>query len=294
MKNIPPESGSLQAALSSVDMLISMALAEDLGERGDMTTQAISGDGNLKEAHADLIAKSAGVVAGLEIFVRVFQRAAPPVTVELLLQDGNAVAPRQKIAHLFGAAASILTSERTALNFLQRLSGIATLTRKFVEAAASTNAKILDTRKTTPGWRLLEKYAVRCGGGANHRFGLHDMFLVKENHIAAAGGITAAVRRCREFSRKYQRQWRLEVEARNLTDVEEAMRAGADQIMLDNMPLEAMRQAVQLVGGRVPLEASGNVTLANVRAIAETGVDFISIGALTHSAPAMDFSLLIR
>jgi nicotinate-nucleotide pyrophosphorylase (carboxylating) len=181
-----------------------------------------------------------------------------------------------------------------ALNVLQRLSGIATLTRKFVEAVASTKAKILDTRKTTPGWRILEKYAVRCGGGINHRFGLYDMFLIKENHIAATRSITSVVHKCREFSGKHNRTWRLEVEARNLADVEECLRAGVDQIMLDNMSLDQMRQAVQLVAGRVPLEASGNVSLENVKAIAETGVDFISIGTLTHSAPAMDFSLLVQ
>jgi nicotinate-nucleotide pyrophosphorylase (carboxylating) len=294
MKTIHQDFDLAQAALSAAIPLIDLACKEDLSEYGDITSQAISVDSNKGEAHADIVAKSTGVVAGLEIFVRVFQRASPPVAVELLVRDGETVEPRQKVAHLSGPVTSILIYERTALNFLQRLSGIATLTRKFVEAVASTRAKILDTRKTTPGWRLLEKYAVQCGGGANHRFGLYDMFLVKENHIAAAGSIATAVNRCREFSRKQGRAWRLEVEARNLAEVEECLRAGVDQIMLDNMAIAEMRQAVQLAAGRVPLEASGNVNLENVKIIAEIGVEFISIGALTHSAPAMDFSLLVR
>jgi nicotinate-nucleotide pyrophosphorylase (carboxylating) len=186
-----------------------------------------------------------------------------------------------------------LTYERTALNFLQRLAGIATLTRRFVDAVAGTHAVILDTRKTTPGWRQLEKYAVRCGGGSNHRFGLHDMFLIKENHIAAAGDIAAAVQKCRAYARAQNAHLKIEVETKNLKEVEACLRLDVDRIMLDNMPLQEMRNAVALAAGRIPLEASGNVNLETVRAIAATGVDFISIGALTHSAPAMDFSLLL-
>ncbi|MGH7455836.1 MAG: carboxylating nicotinate-nucleotide diphosphorylase, partial [bacterium] len=203
------------------------------------------------------------------------------------------VVPVKQVAHLYGPMASILAGERVALNFLQRLSGIATLTHKFVEAVTGAKAKILDTRKTTPGWRVLEKYAVQCGGGRNHRLGLHDMFLIKENHIAAAGSIAVAVQKCREFGRRRGRDWGLEVEARTLNDVEECLRLDIHHIMLDNMLLTEMREAVELVAGRARLEASGNVNLEKVAAIAATGVDYISIGAITHSAPAMDFSLLV-
>jgi nicotinate-nucleotide pyrophosphorylase (carboxylating) len=247
----------------------------------------------MKIGSAVIVAKALGVVAGLQIAERVFQRIYPPVDVELCAQDGEQVVPSQQVAHLYGPMASILAGERVALNFLQRLSGVATLTHKFVEAVAGAKAKILDTRKTTPGWRVLEKYAVQCGGGRNHRLGLHDMFLIKENHIAAAGSIAAAVEKCREFSRRHGREWGLEVEARTLEDVKECLRLEVQHIMLDNMPLAAMREAVELVAGRALLEASGNVRLENVATIAATGVDYISIGAITHSAPAMDFSLLV-
>jgi nicotinate-nucleotide pyrophosphorylase (carboxylating) len=286
-----------QAALHAANNLIDLALAEDLGEIGDITTRAISTGSRahkMKIGSAVIVAKAAGIVAGLKIAGRVFQRIYPPVDVESLAKDGEQVAPQQQVARLFGPMVSILGGERVALNFLQRLSGIATLTRRFVEAAAGAEAKILDTRKTTPGWRVLEKYAVQCGGGRNHRLGLYDMFLIKENHIAAAGSIVEAVRRCREFSRRLGRNFGLEVEAQTLREVEECLRLEVRHIMLDNMPLTEMREAVRLVAGRAKLEASGNVSLENVAAIAGTGVDYISIGALTHSAPAMDFSLLVE
>ncbi len=286
-----------QAALYAADPLIDLAIEEDLGKTGDITTQAISAgsfEAKLKNGSAVIVAKSAGVMAGLLITGRVFRRARPPVHVDLFTNEGEPVAPRQEVAHLDGSVFSILACERIALNFLQRLSGIATLTRKFVEAVKGTKAEILDTRKTTPGWRLLEKYAVQCGGGRNHRLGLHDMFLIKENHIAAAGSIATAVRQCREFSQRHGRDYGLEVEARTLSDVEECLRLDVRHIMLDNMPLADMREAVNLVAGRARLEASGNVSLENVATIAATGVDYISIGALTHSAPAMDFSLLVE
>jgi nicotinate-nucleotide pyrophosphorylase (carboxylating) len=289
------QNDSSSAFWHTVDHLIDLALAEDLGGAGDITTEALAtppGKLSNLEATAEIFAKSAGVVAGIAIVRRVFQKAHPPMAVELLVQDGESITPKTTLMRLAGRADQILTCERTALNFLQRLAGIATLTRKFVDAIAGTQAVILDTRKTTPGWRWLEKYAVRCGGGANHRFGLHDMFLIKENHIAAAGGIAAAVQKCRAYARMQKAQLQLEVEARNLGEVETCMQLGVDRIMLDNMPLQEMRKAVALVGGKIPLEASGNVNLETVRAIAATGVDFISIGALTHSAPAMDFSLL--
>ncbi len=279
--------------MQAAEKLITLALSEDLGEHGDITTQALQ-QHEKKIALARIIAKSAGVVAGLPIVAQVFKHAGANLPCALLAQEGERVESRREVARLHGNAEVILTYERTALNFLQRLSGIATLTRKFVGAVAGTKAVILDTRKTTPGWRVLEKYAVRCGGAQNHRLGLHDMFLIKENHIAAAGGITAAARHCRSFARERGRNWRLEVEAKNLAEVEECLKAGVDQIMLDNMSLEEMRQAVLLVAGRIPLEASGNVNLERVAAIAETGVAYISIGSLTHSAPVMDFSLLLQ
>lgn len=195
---------------------------------------------------------------------------------------------------LSGSSQSILIAERTCLNFLGRLSGIATNARQFVDAIQGTKARILDTRKTTPGWRLLEKYAVLCGGGDNHRTGLYDMFLIKENHIVAAGGIGHAVDRCRRYMRVHHFQAEIEVETQNSDDVREALSLNVDRILLDNMSVAEIRQCVLLVNGRIPLEASGNVTLATVRDIAETGVDFISVGSLTHSAKAMDISLLFR
>ncbi|MGH7601971.1 MAG: carboxylating nicotinate-nucleotide diphosphorylase, partial [bacterium] len=204
-----------QAALHAANNLIDLALAEDLGEAGDITSRAMASGSlarKMKIGSAVIIAKAPGFVAGLKIADRVFQRIYPPIDVELRVQDGEQVVPSQQVAHLYGPMASILAGERVALNFLQRLSGIATLTHKFVEAVAGTKAKILDTRKTTPGWRVLEKYAVQCGGGRNHRLGLHDMFLIKENHIAAAGSIAAAVEKCREFGRRHGRNWGLEVE----------------------------------------------------------------------------------
>lgn len=294
---VPCSLPALKSMLTpATDHLIDLALAEDLGEAGDITTKALVAQGDCAQAEtqAEIVAKSSGVVAGAEIVRRVFQKARPPVAAEILAGDEERVEPRAAIIRLRGPASSILTCERTALNFLQRLSGIATLTRKFVEAIAGTEAVILDTRKTTPGWRHLEKYAVRCGGGANHRFGLYDMFLIKENHIAAAGSIAAAVQKCRAYDRANNGNWCIEVEAKNLAEVEECLQLGVDCIMLDNMSLGEMRRAVALVAGRISLEASGNVNLETVRAIAETGVNFISIGVLTHSAPAMDFSLLLK
>jgi len=282
-----------KTAVEAAEHLIALALAEDLGETGDITTRAIFTKENAKRGEAVVIAKSAGVVAGLKIFARVFTKVDTLVQVDCSASDKDWLAPKQEIIRLRGPVAAILAGERVALNFLQRLSGIATLTRKFVDAVAGTKTKILDTRKTTPGWRMLEKYAVQCGGGFNHRLGLHDMFLIKENHIAAAGGIAAAVQKCRALNQQQGWKRNLEVEARTLADVEECLRNQVKHIMLDNMSIAAMQNAVQLVAGRAQLEASGNVSLENVAAIAKTGVDYISIGALTHSAPAMDFSLLI-
>jgi nicotinate-nucleotide pyrophosphorylase (carboxylating) len=284
----------------SVINLIQLALAEDLspeanlallGENiagGDITSQAtISGDSRLS---GYMRAKAGGVVAGLPVATVVFELVDPTLTLRSSIKDGGLVDKGQILAVVQGSGRSLLAGERTALNFLGRLSGIATLTRRFVEAIRGTRAVILDTRKTAPGSRLLDKYAVRCGGGQNHRTGLFDMLLIKDNHISGAGGITPAVVRAREM---YDERYQIEVEVKNLIELDEALGLHVDRIMLDNMDLATMQNAVQMVKGRIPLEASGNVNLANVRQIAETGVDFISSGALTHSAPTLDISMKI-
>nr|HPI74086.1 carboxylating nicotinate-nucleotide diphosphorylase [bacterium] len=265
------------------------ALAEDLGERGDITTQALFDSGRIIDA--EMLVKQNGVLCGLDVAIQVFHEVHPGVTVEKLAEDAQKVAAGAIICRITGRADALITAERTALNFIGRLSGVATLTRLFVDRVAGTSAKILDTRKTTPGWRRLEKYAVACGGGVNHRMGLYDLFLIKDNHIAAAGGIAAAVAGCREYMRRNRFTASIEVETKTLEELEQALALDVDRIMLDNMPLALMRRCVQRVNQRVPLEASGGVSLETVRAIAETGVDFISIGALTHSAPVLDISL---
>ena len=278
--------------------LIQLALEEDLvpdtylgssGESlmdGDVTSMATIPTDN--RFRGFMRAKANGVVAGMPLAAVVFQSIDPTITFRSSLKDGGTVEKGQILAEIQGNGRSLLAGERTALNFLCRLSGIATLTRRFVEAVKGTKAVILDTRKTAPGWRLLDKYAVRCGGGQNHRAGLFDMLLIKDNHISGAGGITPAVLRAREL---YEKRFPIEVEVKNLVELDEALKLGVDRIMLDNMDLETMRNAVQMVKGRIPLEASGNVSLLNVRQIADTGVDFISSGALTHSAPALDISM---
>jgi len=270
--------------------LITAALEEDVGP-GDWTTLwTVDPDST---ASARIIAKAEGVVAGTTVAREVFRRIDPDLVVEILAPDGAAVRPNDLVLRIHGRAASILTGERVALNFLQRLSGTATITRRFVDAVRGTGARILDTRKTTPGMRVLEKAAVRAGGGDNHRSGLYDMILIKENHIAAAGGIAAAV----VAAQRANRQGLLvEVETTTLDEVGEAIDAGVDRILLDNMDLDTLRQAVDLVhlsGAGIETEASGGVALDSVAGIAACGVDFISVGALTHSAAALDLSLLI-
>ncbi len=264
--------------------LIDLALAEDIGP-GDATSEAILPPDLCLRAH--IIAKQAGVVAGLPVAEAVFRRVDPSVQFTARVSDGARVEAGTVLAEVEGPARSLLAAERTALNFLQRLSGIATLTRRFVEAVAGTRAVILDTRKTHPGWRALEKYAVRMGGGQNHRMGLYDMILIKDNHIAAAGSITEAVRRARAARPDLP----IEVEVKNLDELREALELPVDRIMLDNFDLESIRIAVRIAAGRVPLEVSGGVTLERVAELAATGVDYISVGALTHSAPALDISM---
>ena len=264
------------------------ALLEDLGRRGDITTDAIVAAG--ATATARMVVKTGGRIAGIGVAGGVFHVLDPGLRFEALCGDGADVPAGATIAVVRGSARSILSGERTALNFLAHMSGIATATRQYVEAVSGTKAKILDTRKTVPGLRILDKYAVRIGGGTNHRFGLGNCILIKENHIEAAGGIGEAVSRARQAA---SHTLKIEVEVKNFQELDEALAAGADIIMLDNMSVPEMREAVRKVNGKVPLEASGNVTLATVRQIAETGVDFISSGALTHSVKAADLSLLV-
>ena len=267
--------------------IVRQALAEDIGE-GDVTSQCVlSPDAILR---GEFVAKAEGVLAGLAVARAAFELTDPSVTFTPLAEDGARVVCGQRLAIVVGPGVSILSAERTALNFLQRMSGIATLTRRYVDAVAGSRAVILDTRKTVPGLRVFDKWAVRLGGGHNHRLGLYDMVLIKDNHIAAAGGITVAVQRVRAGA---ARRLPIEVEVKTLVELEEALaiEPKLSRIMLDNMSLEEMQQAVAMTAGRVPLEASGGVTLETVAAIAATGVDYISVGALTHSAPALDISL---
>ncbi|MFA5181139.1 MAG: carboxylating nicotinate-nucleotide diphosphorylase [Syntrophales bacterium] len=271
-----------------IGKLIWNALREDIGD-GDVTSNAILTGGESGAAQA--VAKSELVFAGGDVFRETFRQVDPNLIFTVLAAEGQEVGPGTLLAEISGSLKSILMAERTALNLLQRMCGIATTTRAFVRAVAGTEARILDTRKTAPGLRFLDKYAVRIGGGHNHRFALYDGVLIKDNHIAAAGGITEAVRRAR---RGIAHTLKIEVEVRNRTELEEALAAGADIIMLDNMSAGDMKAAVAATDGRVPLEASGNVTLDNVRTIAMTGVNFISVGALTHSVHAADISLLIK
>lgn len=262
---------------------IRRALAEDIGP-GDVTTNSIIPPEALMRGQ--IIAKQDGVIAGLDVAQAVYLEVDPQVDFCPQVEEGTRVTRGQVLALVSGRTRSLLTAERTALNFLGRMSGIATLTRAFVDAVAGTKAVILDTRKTAPGLRAADKLAVRRGGGQNHRFGLYDMILIKDNHIDYAGSITAAVTRARAAAPGLE----IEVEARTLADVREALTLGIKRILLDNMPLEMMAEAVRLNTGQAKLEASGNVTLETVRAIAETGVDFISCGALTHSARVLDVS----
>jgi nicotinate-nucleotide pyrophosphorylase (carboxylating) len=262
-------------------------LAEDLGH-DDITTSLVV-DPNARGT-SEIVAREHGLLCGLPVVRIVFEELDPTLHLEPCVAEGATIEPGQTVARLAGRLGSILSGERLALNLLQRLSGIATATRAFVEAVEGTGVAILDTRKTTPGLRALEKYAVRVGGGRNHRFGLFDGILIKDNHIRAAGGVAEAVRRARA---RAPHLLAIEVEVTTLEELEEALAAGADWILLDNMDLEMMREAVRRTTGRAKLEASGGVTLERVRAIAETGVDAVSVGALTHSVRALDVSLEI-
>jgi nicotinate-nucleotide pyrophosphorylase (carboxylating) len=272
-----------------VDQLIDLALEEDIGP-GDITTAALISPDLQGEAH--IRAKETLMVAGLPLAARVFQKLEPALRFEPQVEEGKEVTPGTVLAILTGPVAPILTGERVALNFLQHLSGIATFTRKMVAALKGYPVAIVDTRKTTPGWRALEKYAVRLGGGHNHRFGLYDAVLIKNNHLSAVGSIAAAIQKARE---QIPHDMKIEVEVTDLAGLEEALAAGADIVMLDNMDEAAMARAVELAQGRAVLEASGSMTRERLPRVAETGVNFISMGRLTHSAPAVDIHLrLVR
>lgn len=274
---------------AEIDRVVRQALEEDLGW-GDVTTDSLI-DPTLR-ASGRIVARETGVVAGVEVAARVFTLVDPAVEVTANRADGDPVQPGDTVLTIAGPAAALLRAERTALNFLQRLSGVATQTARYVERLEGLPAKVIDTRKTTPGLRSLEKYAVRLGGGHNHRHGLGDGVLVKDNHLVAlrleGAGIAEAVRRARE---RVPHTIKIEVEADTLDQVQEAVEAGSDLILLDNMSPEELRAAVQFVDGRAVLEASGGITLETIRSVAETGVDLISVGALTHSVRALDLSL---
>ncbi len=270
--------------------IVARALAEDIG-RGDVTTLACVPESTM--ARARIVSRRAGVAAGLPVAAEAFRQVDPAITIDLVAREGAPIAPDDELLRVRGPARGILTAERVALNVLGRMCGIASLTARCVAATGDTGARIVDTRKTTPGLRVLEKYAVRMGGGRNHRFGLDDGVLIKDNHIIASGGITQAVVRARAYAHHLLR---IEVECETLAQVQEAMEAGCASILLDNMPVDLMSQAVDLIRSAHPatvIEASGNIGTDpdRIRAVAATGVDIISIGALTHSAPALDLSL---
>ncbi len=287
----------LPLSISVYSQLLDWALAEDLGGAIDLQndiTSAWTLDAGAR-ASARIIARQAGVLAGVEVARATFARLDPALSFAALAEEGETVAKDQVLIRLEGSAHALLSGERTALNFLQRLSGVSTLTRSYVGAVEGTHARITDTRKTTPGWRHLQKWAVLQGGGVNHRMGLHDAVLIKENHAAACGGVDEAVRRARQRAAAFGRKIAVFVEAETLAQVESLIPLGPDRIMLDNMANETMRQAVALIRAADPsiaIEATGGYTLETVAAAAATGVDLISIGALTHSAPALDLSML--
>jgi len=269
-----------------LEPIVRRALEEDLGRAGDITSELAVPAG--RQAKARLLTREVGRIAGLICAETAFRLLDSSLEFRFEVQDGGDAEAGATLATVQGAARTILTGERVALNFVGRLSGVATQTRALAEAVAGIKARIVCTRKTTPGLRLLEKYAVRCGGGFNHRFGLDDAVLIKDNHIAAAGGLSHALERVRAGA---GHMMRIEVEVETLDQLEEALRLGVDTILLDNMGVADLKRAVELTNGRAVLEASGNVTLKTVRAIAETGVDFISSGAITHSAPCLDVTM---
>ena len=287
-KNNLENNNGLKLNTKDIRKIIKNALKEDLGS-GDITTNWIIPDD--MQLKGSLIAKANGIIAGLEIFIETLKIIDKNIFVDLLVYDGDRIEENSIIAKVSGSGRTLLSGERVALNLLQRMSGIATQTYQFVTAVKGTKAIILDTRKTVPGLRVLDKMAVQIGGGQNHRFGLFDMVLIKDNHISAAGSITNAVYKVRKQNKD---NLKIEVEVKNQSELKEAIELKVDRILLDNMTIEGMHEAVKITNGRIPLEASGNISLKNVRSIAETGVDFISSGMLTHSVKALDISFLIE
>ena len=283
--------------IPNLDELIRMALLEDVGD-GDHSTLACIPPTATNTAK--MVAKAEGIVCGMEVGERVFHfvndsyyHSQIPITVTMHKQDGDAVKKGDILMTIEGASGVILTAERTALNFMQRLSGIATETHKMVAMLDGLNTRLLDTRKTTPNMRLLEKYAVKCGGGTNHRIGLYDMVMLKDNHIDFAGGIEAAIDRTRAYLKAKGKDLRIEIEVRNMDELEKVMQhGGVDRIMLDNFDTDTLRKAVKRIGGKYETEASGGITEETLRSYAETGVDFVSVGALTHHIKSMDISLV--
>ena len=274
----------------NIEDIINNALIEDVGE-GDHTTLSTVPAHAVK--HARMIAKQTGIVCGTEIAAKVFKTLDPDLTVEILRRDGESVVSGDVILRVSGSAQAILTGERTALNFIQRMSGIATKTHSLTKKVEGTKVKLLDTRKTTPLLRELEKYAVRCGGGDNHRFGLFDMILIKDNHVDFAGGIEAAILSANDYLATHDKQLQIEIEVRDFDELREALQTGnIHRIMLDNFTPEQIRTALTMIDGKYPVEASGGITEENIRQYAETDVDYISVGALTHHVKSLDISLL--
>ncbi len=277
-----------------LETLLRAALSEDLGERGDITSHAIQAGNYL--ARGTCIAKSTGVVAGTSLAEKVYKMIDASVQVKIHKPDGSAAEPGDVLFEVYGNAYTLLTGERLVLNLMQRLSGIATLTQAYVEAIAGTGCQVLDTRKTTPLWRALEKWAVHLGGGVNHRFGLYDQFLIKDNHIDLVGSVSQAIAHIVAYKQAQHLAAPIVVEVRNLREIAEALKwqAEIDRLLLDNFSVEQVRRAVAYIGGRLPVEVSGGITLDNARAYAEAGANYLSAGALTHSARALDISLKIR
>ena len=273
-----------------IDNLIDLAFAEDVGE-GDHTT--LCSIPATVVGKASLIIKEAGILAGVDIGIKVFHKLDSELKIDVLIQDGSKVKPKDVVFIVEGKVQSILQAERIVLNIMQRMSGIATTTNKYVELIAGTKAKVLDTRKTTPGMRMLEKQAVKLGGGENHRIGLFDMILLKDNHIDFAGGIKNAIAGARKYLKDKNKSLKIEIEVRNFDELNEVLYiGGVDRVMLDNFTPENTKKAVELVKGRIELESSGNITNKTIRSYAETGVDYISVGALTHSVKGLDMSLI--
>lgn len=278
--------------LRNINSLIKVSLEEDLDESGDVTSDAILHD--KQYGSAKIIARQNGIFCGGFVIKMVYDYIDSLLKVNLMVNEGDLLTKNQDVIIITGSIKNILIGERTALNFLARMSGISTLTHNFKKELEGSLIQILDTRKTLPGWRYIDKYAVVVGGGRNHRIGLFDMVLIKENHIAAAGSITNAVTLCRKYLKEKKLKLMIEVETRNLQEVKEALNLGVDRIMLDNMDLDQIKEAVELVNKKVEVEISGGVTYSNIKSYYNTGVDFISIGQLTHSAHAFDYSLLVE